>query len=254
MDHVILATEGADDQAILCSALKFMHFRSVNDDVQALDPFWQPLIPIPKKGSFHAYKNLLYPYFFLKDGFSVAIYQGKGNNLLQNLQDILWANSPYVKDISALGVVVDADNGAPLVAARRYADGLRGFFPAISDTPGNITDLSPRTGIHVWPDGQGSGRLETLLLHCAACTYPDHARGSLQFVDTLDEIHKKGWNDSTREKALIASIVSILQPGRANHASLSRLEDGWISELTLANVPGIERLLAFIHGLLDLAW
>lgn len=254
MDYAILATEGIDDQAILCSLLRFIGFEAVRDDVQDLDPFWQPLIPFPKKGSFHAYKNLLYPYFFTSGDYSVAVYQGRGANLLQNLQDILQANRPYVEDLFALGVIIDADNNLPQDASKRYADGLRAFFPSIPAIPGTIVSGSPRTGTYVWPDGQRTGTLETLLLECAVLAYPDHAAGARYFIDNLDNAHKGRWRGSAHEKALIASIVSILQPGKANHASFSTLEDEWISQLTLANVSGLEKLWIFIHDLLGIAW
>ena len=254
MNYAILTTEGIDDQAVLCSLLRFIGFEAVKDDIQDLDPFWQPLIPLPKKGSFHAYKNLLYPYFFTSGDYSVAIYQGRGDNLRQNLQDILQVNKSYVEDLFAFGVIIDADNNSPQDASRRYADALRGFFPSISALPGVITPASPRTGIYVWPDGQRTGTLETLLLECAVLAYPDHAAGALQFIDNLDSVHKERWRRSDREKALIASVVSILQPGKANHASFSTLEDEWISQSTLTNVSGLEKLWIFVHNLLGLPW
>ena len=254
MDYVLLATEGVDDQALLCSLLRFMGFEAIKDDIQDLDAFWQPLIPLPKKGSFHAYKNLLYPYFFTFGDFSVAVYQGRGANLLQNLQDILQANKSYVESLLAFGVIVDADNNLPQDTSKRYANALRSFFPSISAIPGSIISGLPRTGIYVWPDSQRIGTLETLLLECAGWAYSDHANGALQFIDNLNDIYKKHWRGADREKALIASIVSVLQPGKANHASFSTLEDKWISQLTLTNVSGLEKLWIFIHDLLGLAW
>ncbi len=253
MDYVLLATEGVDDQAILCNLLRFMGFQAVLYDVQQLDPFWQPLIPLPKKGSFHAYKNLLYPYFFSSGDLSVAVYQGRGANLQQNLQDIFQANKPYTQALFAFGVIVDADNNPPQNASQRYANALRSFFPSIPALPGTISLTSPRTGVYVWPDNQRTGTLETLLLESAALAYPDHAKGAQQFIDSLDNTHKEHWGGADREKALIASIVSVLHPGKANYASFATLEDKWISQPTLANIAGLKKLRDFVHDLLDMA-
>jgi hypothetical protein len=210
--------------------------------------------PSPKKGSFHAYKNLLYPYFFTSGDYSVAVYQGQGTSLQQNLQDILQINASYAENLCAFGVIVDAENNSPQDASQRYAHALRGFFPSNSAIPGMVLSGFPRTGIYVWPDNQRSGTLETLLLECAVLVYPDYVAGALQFRDNLERIHKERWRGSTREKALIASIVSILQPGKANHASFSTLEDQWISQLTLMNVSGLKKLWIFVHDFLDLPW
>jgi len=254
VDYVILVTEGVDDQAIICNLLRFMGFETVRDGIQDLDPFWLPLLPVPKKSSFHAYKNLLYPYFFTSKEYSVAVYQGQGTRLRQNLQDILHVNASYVEDIVAFGVIIDADSNLAHDASQKYADALRAFFPSISMTPGMILPGPPRTGIYVWPDSQRPGTLETLLLEIAELAYPDHAAGAVQFIDNLESVHKKHWRGSSREKALIAGIVSILQPGKANHASFSTLEDKWISQKTLTNVPGLTKLWVFIHELLGLPW
>jgi hypothetical protein len=183
----------------------------------------------------------------------VAIYQGQGSNLAQNLLDITQNHLKYKKDICALGIVVDADMRQPTDAAKIYADKLRSSFPSILETPGSITLDVPHIGIYVWPDGRKSGTLETLLLDCASLIYPDHKKGAEYFLNGLDERHKRRWKGSESEKALVASIVSVLQPGKANYASFAKLEDQWVSTLILKNVAGMETFWIFLHNLLELA-
>lgn len=245
MEYVLLATEGPDDQAILCSLFKNMRYQPVNENI---DSFWQALLPKPKPGSVYAYKNLLYPYFFTHGEYSVAIYQGRGSALRQNLQDILM--NRYAGDVSAFGVIIDADDQAPSSISKGYADKLRPFFPSISDVPGEVIAGPPRTGIYVFPDCKSTGTLDTLLLDCASLIYPEHKQGAEHFLDNLDAKHKERWNASGRDKALLASIVSVLQPGRANHASFADQRDEWVSDQTLKNVAGMISLWDFIHRLI----
>jgi uncharacterized protein DUF3226 len=203
--------------------------------------------------SYHGYKNLLYPYIFTFDDFSVAVYQGKGHSLAQNLWDIMQNYPRYQRDISALGIIVDADANLPLDVAQIYADKLKGSFPAFPITPGIVVSGSPRAGIYVWPDSQGTGNLETLLIDCASVVHPDHRSGAENFINGLEVKHKGHWRGSDPEKALLASIVSILQPGQANHASFAQLDDEWVSAQTLAQVAGMEKFWLFLHELVGLA-
>lgn len=231
MEYMILATEGADDQAILCSFLKYMGYNSINDSLQNLDPFWQGLIPhFSKNMSYHAHKNLPYPYIFAGNDISIAVYQGQGTRLAQNLLDIMQNFPRYRHDISALGIIVDADTSPPADVARTYTEKLNSAFPAFPAFPGIVSSGHPHTGIYVWPDGLNRGTLETLLLNCASFIYPDHKAGSEYFIQQLDTKYKQHWKGSEAEKAAVAGIVSILRPGKANYASFARTDDKWVSQ------------------------
>lgn len=253
MEYVILATEGAHDQAILCSFLRFMGFRSMNASLKDLDPFWQDLMPrFPKDMSYHGYKNLLYPYIFVSEDISAAVYQGKGQSLAQNILDITQNYPRYRQDIAAFGIVVDADDKQPLAIGKQYAEKLVSSFPSFPAISGNIMPGSPRTGLYIWPDSRSVGTLETLLIECASLIYPDHKRGAETFIDGLEARHKEHWRTSDANKALVASIVSILQPGQANHASFARLDDRWVSKQTIESIVGMNKFWTFIHDLLGL--
>jgi hypothetical protein len=53
-----------------------------------------------------------------------------------------------------------------------------------------------------------------------------------------------------KEKALVACIVSVLQPGMANTPSIA--QDNWICEQTLNEVSEIASLSHFIEKLLEI--
>ena len=56
---------------------------------------------------------------------------------------------------------------------------------------------------------------------------------------------------TARHKALVATIVSVLKPGRANAPSIA--DDEWICELTEKNVPEVALLKQFLVNLLELS-
>jgi hypothetical protein len=235
LKYAILATEGADDQAVLCRLLRLSGLESFNGERKYLDPFWTRLIPSSKKleSNLYGHKKVHMPYFFMSSTHSIAVYQGQGSNLAQNLQDIMTAYQPYARDIYALGVLVDADNRQPDTVAALYADKLRGIFPTISRIAGTIVKGSPHTGIYVLPDNKRPGTLDTALVNCAATMFPDHKSGAEQFLNNLDDKHKERWPQPFgQDKALVASVVSVLQPGKANHMSLASDRDGWICRET----------------------
>jgi hypothetical protein len=253
--YALLATEGADDQAVLCSFLQCKGFTLVkyNGVTEAQNSFWGGIFPaLYQIKSYHHLKNFSYPSVFSLDDYEVAVYKGEGNNLSQNILDITKNRLEYREDISAFGLIVDADTKQPTSVAKKYADELKKAFPSLSEIPGSIMPGSPRTGIYVWPDNQNSGTLETLLLDCASFIYPDHKKGAERFLNELDNTHTKNLKGAIFNKAIIASIVSVLQPGRANHASFG-VKDEWINKLALEKVAGIAQFWMFLHNLLDLA-
>lgn len=250
LKYCILAAEGSHDQAVLCSLLRMHNMKSFTGDPGLLDTFWLKLVPKNTRGNL--YKKLDVPYFFTSLTHSVAVYQGDGSKLAQNISDILSANKPYVQDIYALGIIVDADNNQPGDVAQNYVNKLRAFFPRIAAIPGTVSPGSPRTGIYVLPDNKKQGTLDSVFVNCANNVYPDHKAGATQFLDGLDAAHKSHWKPFDREKAIIASIVSVLQPGIASHLSLARSKDKWVGEQTVNSVPELTSLQQFLTALLDL--
>ena len=58
------------------------------------------------------------------------------------------------------------------------------------------------------------------------------------------------WKPFDHQKAVVASIVSVLKPGMANTPSIA--QDNWISEQTVNDVDDIAKLKQFIDNLLEL--
>lgn len=156
----------------------------------------------------------------------------------------------YARDIQAFGLIVDADKKQPEEVANEKAGSLKSVFPMISSKPGTITVGPPRTGIYVLPNNKDSGVLDTILTDCASIVYPDHKGAAEKFLDSLDKEHTKHFRPFDKEKALIASIVSVLKPGMSNTSSIA--QDKWICGRTMGAVDSIRLLYEFLRDLLEL--
>ena len=251
MKYCLLAVEGHHDQAAIGKLLKlsgFKRFDGTYDD--KFDLFWKGFIPTyPKKGG-NLYTRVAMPSIFTSQTHSVAIYVGEGENLVPNIVKTLDNHQQYAKNIYSFGLIVDADDKKPAEVAEEKAEGLKSIFPMISSEPGIITTGSPRTGIYVLPDNKRSGVLDSILVDCAASIYPDHKGAAEIYVNSFDGAHTKHFRPFSKEKALVASIVSILKPGMANTPSIA--QNNWISTQTIAAIDELRLLYGFLGYLLGL--
>lgn len=249
LKYCILGAEGPHDQAFIGKLLKQHKLEKFKGQRNSLDPFWEKFIPTyPKKGKL--YDRLDMPSIFFSPTHSVAIYHGEGSNLCKNLKLRIKEHDPYVKDIYAFGLVLDADNMTPQQKATEYANELRELYPSLVGEPGKIVAGEPRTGIYVLPDNKKQGTLDSILVDCATVSYSDHKVGAIQFLDGLDNSHKSHWGPFDHEKAMVATIVSVLKPGTSNTPSI--VDDDWICDKTVNAVAEVALLGNFLKDLLEL--
>lgn len=266
MKYAIIGVEGPHDQAFTGKVLKLLGFKDFEKELKGLksdlDPFWRKFIPVyPKKGNL--YKRLDMPSILFNDTTSVAIYAGEGSNLVTNLDDILFANSEYQTDLVAFGIVADCDKSTPDRIVEPYANKYRSYFPDFPNCPGVVDTNSPRTGIYVLPDNVSQGVLDTLLCSCGQIAYPAYMKRANSYLDSyqdefsaVDEFSSKErtslkWKNFDREKALIATVVSVLKPGKTNTVSIA--DNNWVSEQTQQQVPALGNFIEFLSQLLALS-
>lgn len=157
LKYCILGVEGPHDQAFIGKLLKQHRLEEFNGQRASVDPFWEKFIPTyPKNGKL--YDRLDMPSIFFSPTHSVVVYQGEGSNLCKNLKGRIREHDPYVKDIHAFGLVLDADKITPQQKAIKYVNELQAFYPSLVDDPGKIVVGKPRTGIYVLPDNKRRGR------------------------------------------------------------------------------------------------
>lgn len=255
MKYAIIGVEGPHDQAFTGKVLKLLGFKDFREELKGLksdlDPFWRKFIPVyPKKGNL--YKRLDMPSILFNDTISLAIYAGEGSNLVTNLDDILSANPEYQTNLSAFGIVADCDKSNPDQIVRRYTNCFRNYFPDLPNQAGVVNSNSPRTGIYVLPDNVSQGVLDTLLCSCGEIAYPAYMEKASSYLDEFSEEEKKSlkWKNFDREKALVATVVSVLKPGKTNTTSIA--DNNWVSEQTQQQVPALANFIEFLSQLLAL--
>lgn len=249
--YAIIGVEGSHDQAFVGKVFQILGFESFKGDAANLDSFWRKFIPTyPKKGNL--YKRLDMPSIVFTDTISVAIYAGEGSNLLKNLDDIICNNSEYQTNLFAFGIIADADKKQPQKIAEMYAKTFRNYFSNFPQQAGLVDINIPRTGIYLLPDNISNGVLDTLLYQCGEIAYPEYVERARLYLDRFSEEERKflKWEPFAYEKALVATVVSVLKPGKTNTVSI--IDNNWISERTQQQVSLLANFMLFCQKILDI--
>ena len=253
MRYAIIGVEGPHDQAFVGKVLKLLSFQKFKGLKSDLDPFWHKFIPkYPKKGNENLYQRLDMPSIFFTESLSVAIYAGEGSNLETNLDDILCSYPEYQTNLAAFGIVADCDKSTPDRIVAPYASKFRSCFPNFPVNPGVVDTNSPRTGIYVLPDNQQPGVLDTLLCECGQIAYPAYMEKASSYLNEFSELEIKAlkWKNFDRQKALVATVVSVLKPGKTNTTSIA--DNNWVSQQTQQEVPALANFIKFLMDILEL--
>ncbi|MEM1168238.1 MAG: DUF3226 domain-containing protein [Cyanobacteria bacterium P01_H01_bin.35] len=254
--YAIIAVEGNHDQALVSKLLKLLGFKKFKGEESKLENFWKKFIPTyPKNGKLYTRLNM--PSILFNDSLSVAIYFGGGSNLAENLDDTFCIYPEYQTDITAFGIIVDADNNTPEIVVEKYREILKDYFPNFPNQPGvvakNISNIA-RTGMYVLPDNISQGVLDTLLCECGEIAYPEYMARAKLYLDNFSEEETKSkplkWKPFDDKKALIATIVSVLKPGKTNTTSIT--DNDWVSDITIEGVESLKQLRKFLMNLLEL--
>jgi len=257
--YVLIGVEGPHDQAFVSRILsKLLDFCEFKGDNSKLDHFWRNFIPNYPKGG-NLYNRLDMPQILYNHNFSIAIYVGNGSQLISNLRDKL-SNIGDISTFFAFAIVADADNNTPNEVARKYHEGFKEYFshfPTEVTQSGNVTEGSPeletKAGIYILPDNSQPGVLDTLISGCGELVYPEYMQRAKEYIDKFSEEERKEkpleWGPFDQQKAIIATVASVLQPGATNTVTIRY--DDWISFET-AEIPAIKNLTDFLKNLLKL--
>ncbi|CAD5919978.1 DUF3226 domain-containing protein [Planktothrix agardhii 1806] len=254
--YALIGVEGNHDQAFLEKILrKLLGFSKLEDQKIREDLFWEKFIPKYPAKSLKLHTRLDMPTILYKDDLLVGIYGGEGSKLIQNLGDKLSNISDYSSLLSAFGIVADADKNTPNQVVTTYHNGLKEYFPDFPNQLneiGSVTDSKPKLGIYILPDNTNQGVLDTLLCTCGEVAYPEYMQRAKDYINQFSETETKklGWKPFDKEKATIATVVSVLKPGKTNTVSIA--DNAWISLETQNHIPKLSNLSNFLARLLDL--
>jgi hypothetical protein len=221
-----------------------------------LDNFWRKFIPNYPKGG-NLYDRLDMPQILYNDNFSIAIYAGGGSDLIKNLKAKL--SDIDISTFFAFAIVADADNNTPNEVAKKYHKDFKEYFPHFPTEvtqSGNVTEGSPeletKAGIYILPDNSQPGVLDTLICGCGDLVYPEYMQRAKEYIDRFSEEERKKklkWKPFDQQKAIIATVASVLQPGMTNTVTIKC--DDWIS-IETAEIPAIKNFTEFLRNLLKL--
>jgi hypothetical protein len=250
---VLIGVEGNHDQAFLAKVLRELLGFSKCEDQHDLDDLWRKFIPVypPKTG--RLFVRLDMPSILQTDTVSVAIYAGEGSKLVSNLKDKL-SDINYSNDLSAFAIVADADKQKPAEVVKKYYNELQEYFPdfpcEVSAT-GAVTESTPKLGIYILPNNVDQGVLDSLLCACGEVAYPTYMERAISYISQFseEEIKKIKWKPFDREKAIIATIASILKPGKTNTVSIS--DNAWFNIQTEQEIASLGNLTSFLKQLLS---
>ena len=247
--YALIGVEGNHDQAFLGRVLeKLLGFKIFKGKESDLDALWRKFVPkYPARGGM-LYKRLDMPSVLHTEDVSVAIYAGGGDNLIQNLVAKL-SDIDY-SALLAFGIVADADNDSPDKVGDTYCAGFRELFPNFPNNPGVCIESSPRLGLYVLPDNSNQGVLDTLICKCGESVYPEFMKRARAYIAQFseEEIQEIGWKPFDKEKAIVATVASVLKPGGTNTVTIS--QNDWICSQTSETVPELNSIVSFLKNLL----
>lgn len=246
MKHCLIATEGPHDQAVLSKIFRLLGYSEFNGDVNDLDEFWEIFIPkYPAENNL--YRRLSFPTVVQNSTHSIAIYLGEGDKLKKNLATFFSLNPIVRRGLYAFGVVIDSDNRPQEAICSEWRTQLSGVFPNFPSYTGVSSSANPKTGLHVIPT-IGSGVIDTIMCQCGPHSYPDLWTLAQTYVESAKVSHSSNWSPFDEQKALTASVVSILRPASTN--TVSYKQDLWVGMNTLREVPELAKLKDFLQDLI----
>jgi len=254
--YVLIGVEGNHDQAFVSKVLySLLGYAKFDGKESELNPLWRKFIPQypPKNG--RLYQRLDMPTILFKNDLSLAIYAGEGSKLISNLNTKL--SDIDTSELFAFAIIADADKKTPMEIAREYHDGFRETFPnfpTIVKESGNVIEGSPKLGLYILPDNSNQGVLDSLLCDCGDIVYPEYMRKARHYIEQFSEEERKEkplkWKPFDREKAIVATVTSVLKPGKTNQVTIS--DNDWISSITEQSIPELRNFTTFLRNLLDL--
>ena len=247
--RAFLAVEGPTDEAVVVRALiRLLGFKRFGGTAAELDGAWRSLVP--------TYPEVRQALWTAAHAVDPRQRHRLGRRLRRRREQpdperrgALREPRPQ-RDARCLRVVVDADDKLPDAVAARYQAGFLGLFPAFPKRPGEVVVGPPALGVFVLPDNAQQGVVEHLVIECGGHAYPAHVERARRYVDEFiagDPASARKWDPFDEQKAVIASVASLLRPGKTNAVTIE--DNRWISDET-KHLPMLAELLRFLRALI----
>ena len=267
MQRSIFVTEGPHDVEVIAALLSRYAIQRVKL-LSDLDSFWKRFVPTRFPHDDDLLKRVPVPLFLKSEQFQVAIISANGIENIARAVSVMWMQCYSEEPIHGIGVLLDSDDKPPHDVWSELLEKMR----SVQDDPQNALSFpdvlgdisastSPRLGGYVLPNCKDKGTLESLLLQSARVVYPKLLSGASQWIDTIHSGDKEIFSNkeerrhfakpSGKDKAKIASMASVLRPGRAIQNSLQ--DNRWFKDSKALALPDVTLLQTFIAGIVGVS-
>jgi hypothetical protein len=250
--YALFAVEGPSDQVIVRNVLRrILGFNLWDGKIDELHDLWprtDDIVPDFSSKAGNVYRRVALPSILYSDSMSIAVFEGEGSSLINRLKALFLNHSLHDK-LSAFAVFADSDKALPVDVALRYQRELVHFFAHFPTQPGQVVNGPPKLGVFVFPDNRNQGVVEHLVLECGEIVYSELLQRAVEYVHQFD-VHdrdRERWAPFDEQKAIIASVASLLKPGKTNTVTLA--DNEWISERT-QGVTSLGTLIDFCKELI----
>lgn len=259
----VIVSEGIHDVMAIVKILTLKGFHEVTTVDQIPEPFHrivQQRYPWQNDGQKLTW-TVSHPSFLVKDNYWVLVSNAGGKTeLANNLKSILAAFLKSFTDpaLQSAAMLADADqkntSEKRLELFKQLADAFAGedYFEFDPSTPKQIRRFGAIKpfDIYIFPDNQGTGTLEEVLLDGARQAYPELLSEAERYVAYAKGLPytkelKDNFND---QKATVGVVANALRPGRANQTSIH--DNKWFTAQTLTDLPLHQTLSHFIDSIL----
>lgn len=248
--YALIIGEGVHDVAAVIRILKLWQFRELRT-LKDLPPFALPMVPGTYPDKDGLLKHLVpHPSFLISgDGKSYVVVSNAGgtSRFGETLLGLLTGN---VIDILALlrsvTILADMDNGPAAARQREIQAQLSDAFDTHNPvqvrnfTLGHISvkGVPVPSFLYLFPDNNGVGTLERVLLEGADLSYPDLSVCADAYLSGVNPA-KYPLKNFDAEKAKVGVIANALKPGKANQVSIS--DNDWFTASSLQQANSLHQ-------------
>jgi hypothetical protein len=253
-----IAVEGPHDTEFIARILKRAGFNHIKLKVDVC-PEFKGLTDLRFPVADDLTKRIPVPYFYETASHAIAIHSSEGESKLA--KNTIESLDTIGVQVSAVGFVMD-DDDAPYPPARlielkkqirEQSKPPQFTLPTSLGSPGIVAG-PPKTGVYILPDNQNAGSLEDILLECAGLNYLYPTISASRYLASLDRSNlsaaeqKTLTRGSNPKKAHLASLVSVLRPGKSMQVSIH--DNRWLDGDAI-NAPSVAAFRSFLRDLLD---
>lgn len=265
MRFSVAVSEGVHDVMAIVKVLTLKGFDEITTVSRIPEPFHQIIqqrYPWQNDGQKLTWV-VSHPSFLVKDNHWILVSSAGGQTeLADNLKSILAAfRKPFTDAaLHSAAILADADQKTALEKrqelyrqlADAFADGDNfEFDPAMPKQIRRFGAVKP-FDVYIFPDNQGPGTLEDILLDGARQAYPDLLAEAERYIAYAKGLPytKELKNNFNDRKAVVGVIANALRPGKANQVSIH--DNKWFTAKNLAALALHQNLSRFIDSALIL--